>query len=129
MNEATAMVATNADAPCSPHQERKLAKSLMETPDGRPSALAHQLSAPKGAEGEAVIAMGPQQGGPAKGAAGRLMTAAERKRLEEAIDKSESLEGEWMCARGGSGMTMLTPRPHTRRDPTTRGAIEIRVCY
>lgn len=28
------------------------------------------------------------------GAAGRLMTKEERKRLEEAIDKSESLEGE-----------------------------------
>ncbi|CAO1617343.1 unnamed protein product [Parajaminaea phylloscopi] len=72
-------------------KERSLSKSLMQTSDGRPSALAHQLAAPRGAEGEptAVVTM-PLDG--QKGLAGRLMTKDERKKIEEAIDRSESLE-------------------------------------
>lgn len=81
-----------ADAP-PPIQERALAKSLMELPDGRPSALAASIAA----EGAPAVA---DEGaaaktfdvGSTKGAAGRLMTAEERKALEEAIERSSSLE-------------------------------------
>ena len=74
-------------------QERALAKSLMELPDGRPSALAASIAA----EGGPAV---PDEGasaktfdvGSTKGAAGRLMTAEERKALEEAIERSSSLE-------------------------------------
>ncbi|PWN96110.1 L domain-like protein [Tilletiopsis washingtonensis] len=74
-------------------KERALAKSLMELPDGRPSALAASIAA----EGGPAV---PDEGasaktfdvGSTKGAAGRLMTAEERKALEEAIERSSSLE-------------------------------------
>lgn len=83
-------------------RERELARSLMQTSDGRPTALAVQMSAPKGSEGEehrrrmAAMEADSRKG---KGSAGRLMTKEERRRLEEAIDRSESLEGEFRWRR------------------------------
>lgn len=66
---------------------------MMQTSDGRPSALAHQLAIFKGAEGERVapivVPLDDQ-----KDLAGKLMTKEERRKIEEAIDRSESLEGE-----------------------------------
>lgn len=66
----------------------------METSDGRPSSLAHSLSASSREAGDdplpqrtAAEAIAQNQG-----AAGRLMTKEERRRLEVAIEKSESLE-------------------------------------
>lgn len=87
------------------NQERELAKQLMETEDGRPSALAASIMRKRGGEGEGEA--GPadaemhedlvkqrtfEPGKPANGAAGRLMTVEEKKAIEEAIEKSESLE-------------------------------------
>lgn len=88
-----------------------MAKQLMETADGRPSALAASLSAagqlPKegaGTNGVAVpvsktfepgagLANGGDVGGTKNGPrAGARFTAAERKALEEAIERSSSLE-------------------------------------
>ncbi|MCO5558247.1 hypothetical protein L7F22_011826 [Adiantum nelumboides] len=89
-------------------KERELAKQLMETADGRPSALAASLSAagqaPKdaaaGGKGAAngvgattktfEVGAGLVNGGGPK--AGAKLTAAERKALEEAIERSTSLE-------------------------------------
>lgn len=77
-----------------------MAQSLMETSDGRPSALAHSLSAPKGGDAEATIPERTAAEAIAiNGASGRLMTKEERKKLEAAIEKSESLEGECPCVR------------------------------
>lgn len=78
-------------------REREFAKELMETADGRPSALAVSLSA-SGKTGKEV-----NSNGVAKtfevgsttvqdGAAGRKMTAEERRAIEEAIERSTSLE-------------------------------------
>lgn len=79
-------------------KERSLAKDLMETVDGRPSDLAVSLSSSGGvtAKGKAtngivktfevgsVVAQG--------GNAGKKMTAEERRALEEAIERSTSLD-------------------------------------
>ncbi|PWN53566.1 L domain-like protein [Violaceomyces palustris] len=82
-------------------QERALAKQLFETSDGRPSVLAVTLSKrTAGLKGEAIEERAEgvardktfEPGRPTNGAAGRLMTAEERKAIEEAIEKSESLE-------------------------------------
>ncbi|KAK0560431.1 U2 snRNP complex subunit [Tilletia horrida] len=85
-------------------KERQLAKSIFETPDGRPSALAVSLtyrSNLKPGESSSSRAADntfePGQtsattNGAAAGAAGRLLTPAERKAIEAAIDRSDSLE-------------------------------------
>lgn len=77
----------------------------METADGRPSALAASLSSAgattAAAEKEAdALANGSKPrtfdvgstSATAQGGAGRRMTAEERKAIEEAIDRSSSLE-------------------------------------
>lgn len=117
-------------------QERSVAKSLMETSDGRPSTLAHSLSAPKGGEADGAI---PQQRTAAEaiamnGAAGRLMTKEERKRLEEAIDKSESLEGERRLLRCWEAACMVCSQYspnhfHFDRDPKAGRTIALRLCH
>ncbi|CAO1634898.1 unnamed protein product [Sympodiomycopsis kandeliae] len=75
-------------------KERELAKSLMETSDGRPSSLAHSLSSSSSSSDKehtsnrtAAEAIAQNQG-----AAGRLMTKEERKKLAQAIENSDSLE-------------------------------------
>lgn len=83
---------SQSSSPSSTSQERAHAKDLMELPDGRPSALAASIAA----AGDSATAEGSE---PAvktfdvgKGAAGRLMTPQERKAIEEAIERSSSLE-------------------------------------
>ncbi|EPQ27839.1 uncharacterized protein PFL1_04584 [Pseudozyma flocculosa PF-1] len=84
-------------------QERELAKQLMETSDGRPSALAASIlrrragkagtaAAAAEAEGETVVKERTFEPGKLNGSAGRLLTADERKAIEEAIENSESLD-------------------------------------
>lgn len=80
------------------NRERELAKEFMETADGRPSALAASLSA----SGKSVKDNNNSNGitktfdvgsiTAQDGAAGRKMTAEERKAIEEAIERSTSLE-------------------------------------
>jgi U2 small nuclear ribonucleoprotein A' len=80
-------------------KERGLAKDLMETADGRPSELAVSLSS----SGVAATGKGKATNGVVKtfevgsivaqdGAAGKKMTAEERRALEEAIERSTSLD-------------------------------------
>lgn len=79
-------------------QERTLAKQLLETSDGRPSALAASLSQRSSLTGAAASDAKAVDGartfepGQTPGAAGRLMSAEERKALEAAIERSSSLE-------------------------------------
>ncbi|CEH16339.1 related to u2 snrnp protein a` [Ceraceosorus bombacis] len=77
-------------------KERALAKSLMETEDGRPSTLAASIaSSSKLAVQATDAASGTFEPGftqKQKGQAGRLMSAEERKALEEAIDRATTLE-------------------------------------
>jgi U2 small nuclear ribonucleoprotein A' len=79
-------------------KERLLAKELMETTDGRPSALAISLSSSGGVAGKEKAANGVAKtfevGSTVAqaGAAGRKMTAEERRALEEAIERSTSLD-------------------------------------
>lgn len=68
--------------------ERALAKELMETADGRPSALAASLQK-QGAVDRKETTFEP---GRLNGGGARLLTPQERKAIEDAIDKSESLE-------------------------------------
>lgn len=78
-------------------RERQLAKQLMETADGRPSALAVSLSSSGKANNE-VNSNGMKKTFEVgstiaqDGAAGRKMTAEERRAIEEAIERSTSLE-------------------------------------
>lgn len=77
-------------------KERALARELMETADGRPSALAQSLSS-SGAGKEATERGSTKTfdvGSTAvrDGASGRKMTVEERRTLEEAIERSTSLE-------------------------------------
>lgn len=80
-------------------KERTLARGLMETADGRPSALAVSLSS----SGGGLAGKEKATNGVAKtfevgstvaqaGATGRKMTAEERRALEEAIERSTSLD-------------------------------------
>lgn len=83
-------------------KERERARKLMETADGRPSALAVSLSASGAVHKEALeneagaaartFDVGSTHANGRPGAAGQRMTAEERKALEEAIEKSTSLE-------------------------------------
>ncbi|KAK0549044.1 U2 snRNP complex subunit [Tilletia horrida] len=83
-------------------KERQLAKSLFETDDGRPSELAVSLSyrsALKPGEPSSAATAQPRldntfEPGQALngGSGGRTLTPAERKAIEEAIDRSDSLE-------------------------------------
>lgn len=75
-------------------KEREYARRLMETPEGRPSELAIQLS---GSDTSAPAATPThaarfEPGAPIPGAAGRQLTAKDRAAIQEAIDKSESLD-------------------------------------
>lgn len=63
----------------------------MELPDGRPSALSASIAS-AGAAMDTDAAAAPKTFDVGKGAAGRLMTADERKALEEAIERSSSLD-------------------------------------
>lgn len=64
----------------------------MELPDGRPSALSASIASAGQAMDTDAAAAAPKTFDVGKGAAGRLMTADERKALEEAIERSSSLE-------------------------------------
>lgn len=72
-----------------------MARSLMETSDGRPSSLAHSLSR-AGAEASSsdpsIQRTAAEAIAQINGAAGRLLTKDERKRLAQAIENSDSLE-------------------------------------
>lgn len=79
-------------------KERALAKELMETEDGRPSALAVGIL--RDAEASAMdvdgdVVVGKQktfEPGRLNGSTKRLLTAEERNAIEDAIEKSESLD-------------------------------------
>ncbi|KAN0064339.1 U2 snRNP complex subunit [Thecaphora frezii] len=80
-------------------QERGLAKQLMETSDGRPSALAASILRRR--VGKAGATEDDEQHiskertfepGKLNGSSGRLLTVEERKAIEEAIENSESLD-------------------------------------
>lgn len=75
-------------------KERQLAKELMQTEDGRPSALAASLLRKDGApmDVEDVGKGKTFEPGKLNGTQRRLLTAEERKAIEDAIEKSESLE-------------------------------------
>lgn len=73
-------------------KERDYARRLMETPEGRPSELAVQLSGSEAPAPAPAHASHFEPGAPVAGAAGRLLTAKERAAIQEAIDKSESLD-------------------------------------
>ncbi|WFD02076.1 U2 snRNP complex subunit [Malassezia obtusa] len=73
-------------------KERAYARRLMETPDGRPSELAVQLSGAEAPAPAPAHASHFEPGAPVAGAAGRALTAKERAAIQEAIDQSESLE-------------------------------------
>ncbi|KAE8233875.1 hypothetical protein CF326_g1080 [Tilletia indica] len=89
-------------------KERQLAKTIFETEDGRPTALAVSLAYRSGIQqpGESSSSAArptdntfePGQtssstnGATGAGAGGRLLTPAERKTIEAAIDRSDSLE-------------------------------------
>ncbi|WFD25294.1 U2 snRNP complex subunit [Malassezia nana] len=70
-------------------RERAVARQLMESPDGRPSALARELS---GATGNGATAASLEHDERPAHTAGRRLTPQERAALADAIDKSESLE-------------------------------------
>ncbi len=80
-------------------KERELAKDLMETEDGKPSALAASILG-KSASGNAMdtdadVTTGKGrtfEPGRLNGSSRRLLTPEERKAIEDAIEKSESLE-------------------------------------
>lgn len=73
--------------------ERQLAKGLMETEDGRPSALAVRLLGTSGMDvDEGVGKERTFEPGRLNGSTRRLLTVEERRAIEEAIEKSESLE-------------------------------------
>jgi U2 small nuclear ribonucleoprotein A' len=81
------------------HKERALAKSLFETSDGRPSALAVSiasnatLSASKGKAPAGGAGAGTFEPGQAvNGKSGRLLSAEEKKKIEKAIQNASSLE-------------------------------------
>lgn len=105
----------------------------MQTSNGRPSALAHQLAAPKGSEGEHAAPIVPLDG--QKGLAGRLMTKEERRKIEEAIDRSESLEGEPRFSRKVTDPIRLTNGRFLwlclspRRDSPVGRAPQAGLCY
>lgn len=68
------------------------ARQLFETADGRPSELAVQMA------GSSAAGHGPSrpvqsfEPGMLPGAAGRLLSTQEREAIEQAIDKSQSLD-------------------------------------
>ncbi|WFD21604.1 U2 snRNP complex subunit [Malassezia equina] len=69
-------------------RERAVAKQLMESHDGRPSALARELSGT--ASGARAVASQPEER--PTSTSGRCLTPQERAALAEAIEKSESME-------------------------------------
>ncbi|UZJ55294.1 hypothetical protein CBS101457_004614 [Exobasidium rhododendri] len=76
-------------------KERTLARDLMETGDGRPSALAVSYASGGAVKEPANGATKTFEVGSSEarnGAAGRKMTVEERRALEEAIERSTSLE-------------------------------------
>lgn len=78
-------------------KERALARELMETADGRSSALAVSISSSGAATKEKAtngVAKTFEVGSVVAqdGAAGKKMTAEERRALEEAIERSTSLD-------------------------------------
>ncbi|SPO30595.1 related to U2 snRNP protein A` [Ustilago trichophora] len=80
-------------------KERELAKELMETEDGRPSALAASILRKSGGEsamdvdGDVVVGKKKTfEPGRLNGSSRRLLTPEERKAIEDAIEKSESLD-------------------------------------
>lgn len=77
-------------------KERALAKDLMETAEGRPSSLALSLSSTGAAKEAAEVTKAKTfevgSTAPGDGASGRKMTTEERRALEEAIERSTSLE-------------------------------------
>ena len=77
-------------------KERALARELMETEDGRPSALAASiLRSVDGGDMDVDAEVGKKrtfEPGRLTGSARRVLTPEERKAIEEAIDKSESLD-------------------------------------
>ncbi|CDR88913.1 related to U2 snRNP protein A` [Sporisorium scitamineum] len=80
-------------------KERALAKELMETEDGKASALAASIlrkgdGSAMDVDADAVV-VGKQktfEPGRLNGSSRRLLTAEERRAIEDAIEKSESLE-------------------------------------
>lgn len=85
-------------------KERQLAKELMETQDGRPSALAVKLMGGDKMSGDKMdvdkmdvdsAVAGKEstfEPGRSNGSRKRFLTREERKAIQEAIEKSESLE-------------------------------------
>lgn len=79
-------------------KERALAKELMETEDGKPSALAAGLlrtAAASAMQVDGDVAVGNAktfEPGRLNGSSRRLLTQEERKAIEDAIENSESLE-------------------------------------
>ncbi|SPC63344.1 related to U2 snRNP protein A` [Ustilago sp. UG-2017b] len=80
-------------------KERQLAKELMETQDGRPSALAVKLMGGDKMSGDKMDVDSAVAGkestfepGRSNGSRKRFLTREERKAIQEAIEKSESLE-------------------------------------
>lgn len=77
-------------------KERALAKELMETEDARPSALAASILKKSDAmDVDGNVVVGKQktfEPGRLNGSSRRLLTAEERKAIEDAIENSESLE-------------------------------------
>lgn len=79
-------------------KERARAKDLLETEDGRPTALAANILKKLGASAMDVdvdVMVGKQktfEPGRLNGSSRRLLTAEERKAIEDAIESSESLE-------------------------------------
>lgn len=73
-------------------EERAHARQLFETADGRPSELAVQMA------GSSAAGHGPSRAahsfepGTLPGAAGRLLSSQEREAIEQAIEKSQSLD-------------------------------------
>lgn len=80
-------------------KERQLAKELMETQDARPSALAVKLMGGDKMGGDKMDVDSAVAGkestfepGRSNGSRKRFLTREERKAIQEAIEKSESLE-------------------------------------
>ena len=75
-------------------KERQLAKELMETQDARPSALAVKLMGGDKMDVDSAVAGKEStfEPGRSNGSRKRFLTREERKAIQEAIEKSESLE-------------------------------------
>lgn len=78
-------------------KERTLAKELMETEEGRPTELAASIlkdseASAMDVDGEVVGKKKTFEPGRLNGSSRRLLSAEERKAIEDAIEKSESLD-------------------------------------